>query len=95
MNVNYSAIAGTEIPWSGVELPRWIPMAVFDGLQTELTDIIGPIAPVVIEEDARELGYNLEYFPEDSFEELVERIAAVIPSPEKRDWFQQQVKQLI
>jgi len=96
MNPICSAIEETAMNGSGVELPRWIPMAVFDMLQTELTDIIGPIAQIVIEEDAKKIGYDLECFPEEKFGKLIERLLAnLTPYPDKRNQFQQQVEKLI
>ncbi len=91
MNSNCLVVEGVAMNGSGVAQPRWVPMAVFDRLQTELTDIIGPIAQIVIEEDAKEIGYDLECFPEDNFEGLIERLANLIPYPEKRNRFQQEV----
>lgn len=55
------------------------------------TEIMGPIGPVIIEDEIKLLGEDKNAFPQDKFAELVERISLEIADSEKRTYFQKQM----
>lgn len=60
----------------------------FERLSEEFTDLMGPIGPVIIDEEIREIGKSREAFPRDRVAELVERISAAIEDESKKLGFQ-------
>ncbi|MFO8035126.1 MAG: DUF4388 domain-containing protein [Anaerolineales bacterium] len=60
----------------------------FDTLQDEFTDILGPLGPVIIEDEIHALGEDRDRFPRDRAAELVERLSEEIKEDKKRTHFQ-------
>ncbi len=58
-------------------------------LRTELSLAIGPLAEIVIEDGARDLGHDLSQFPSQRAAELVELIGREIKREDKRALFMQ------
>jgi hypothetical protein len=63
---------------------RTVGKTFFDKVQEELTQIMGPIAPVVIEDNVSEMEEKVSAFPRDRAAELVERISSEISNEGKR-----------
>jgi hypothetical protein len=63
----------------------------FDQLTDLFTEVMGPIGPVIIEDEIRMLGEDRAAFPQDKAAELVERISMEISDSEKRAQFQKQM----
>jgi len=60
----------------------------FDRLKEEFTEIIGPLAPVIIEDEISMLGETQKSFPRKKAAELVERISLEIVDDQDRAQFQ-------
>jgi hypothetical protein len=60
----------------------------FERLSEEFTNLMGPIGPVIIDEEIREIGKSRDAFPRDRVAELVERISAAIEDESKKLGFQ-------
>ncbi len=69
--------------------------AFFDRVQVELTQIMGPMTPVIIEDNVADMNENLSVFPRDRAAELVERISAEISDETKRVDFQRSMLELL
>jgi len=67
----------------------------FEYLKRQLGQAIGPIAEVLIEDAASELGYSLEKFPGYRVAELVDLLAKEIQKEDKRTAFKQNMLQKI
>ena len=65
--------------------------AFFKNLTEIFTDIMGPIGPVIIEDEIRLLGEDKDAFPQDKITELVERISLEIADSKKRAEFQKRM----
>jgi hypothetical protein len=63
----------------------------FDQLTSIFTEVIGPIGPVIIDDEIRLLGEDRAAFPQDKAAELVERISLEIADSAKRAQFQKQM----
>jgi hypothetical protein len=63
----------------------------FEKLIEIYTDIMGPIGPVIVEDEIRLLGEDRNAFPQDKTAELVERISLEIADNKKRAEFQKQM----
>ena len=63
----------------------------FEQLSTIFTEAIGPIGPVIIDDEIRLLGEDKSAFPQDKAAELVERISLEISDGAKRAQFQKQM----
>ncbi|HHJ53172.1 MAG TPA: hypothetical protein ENJ89_08255 [Caldithrix abyssi] len=68
-----------------------IPVDFFDRLQTELTKIIGPVAPFVIDDVLWNMNCKKDAVPVDRLPELIETISEEIPDEKKKLTFQQQM----
>ena len=66
-----------------------------DDLKTELSLAIGPLAEIVIEDAAHDLGHNLSGFPSQRAAELVELIGREIKREDKRVLFMQNMVAMI
>lgn len=66
-----------------------------DFLNRQLGQAIGPIAEVLIEDAAAELGYSLDRFPGHRVAELVDLLAKEIQKDDKRNAFKQNMLQMI
>jgi hypothetical protein len=63
----------------------------FEQLMVNFTEVMGPIGPVIIEEEIKLLGEDREAFPQNKAAELVERISLEISDNTKRAQFQKQM----
>ncbi len=63
----------------------------FDQLTSIFTEVIGPIGPVIIDDEIRLLGEDRAAFPQNKAAELVERISLEIADGAKRAQFQKQM----
>lgn len=61
----------------------------FDTLQAEYTEIMGPLGPVIIEDEIKAMGEKRETFARKRGPELVERLSAEIDHEGKKTEFQQ------
>jgi hypothetical protein len=60
----------------------------FETLHEEFTDILGPLGPVIIEDEIHALGEAKDRFPRNRAAELVERLSEEITEGKKRILFQ-------
>ena len=65
--------------------------AFFEQLTFLFTEVMGPLAPMIIEDEIRLLGEVKGAFPQDKAAELVERISLEISDGAKRAQFQKQM----
>jgi len=63
----------------------------FTQLTSIFTEVMGPIGPVIIDDEIRLLGEDRGAFPQEKAAELVERISLEIADGEKRAQFQKQM----
>lgn len=63
----------------------------FKTLSEAFTEVMGPIGPVIIEDEIRLLGEEQDAFPKNKAAELVERISLEISDSAKRTQFQSQM----
>jgi hypothetical protein len=66
-----------------------VPVRLFDALRSELTEAMGPMAHIVIEDRIRKLGYTARTFPEKDWGTLIESVSEEILEPSMRRKFQQ------
>ncbi|TKJ31276.1 MAG: hypothetical protein CEE40_01860 [Chloroflexi bacterium B3_Chlor] len=60
----------------------------FRRLDGEFTEVMGPLGPVIIDDEIAALGETRESFPRDKVAQLIERVSAEIQDAEKRSRFQ-------
>ena len=72
-----------------------VDRSVFEIIQAELTKVIGPIAPVILDEQIERMGSSRHYFPKSRLAELAEWLSREIPSEVKQVRFQQTMVQLL
>jgi hypothetical protein len=65
--------------------------AFFEQLTEFFTDVMGPLGPMIIDDEIRLLGEDRAAFPQDKAAELVERISLEIANGAKRAQFQKQM----
>jgi hypothetical protein len=58
-------------------------------IETDLIQAIGPMAPIVIDDCAEQMGHGRDDIPKDAVPELVERLANEIPDVARRNRFQE------
>ena len=63
----------------------------FDKLTDIFTEAMGPIGPIIIDDEVRLLGEDKNAFPQDKAAELVERVSLEISDGAKRAHFQKQM----
>jgi hypothetical protein len=83
-----------------VEQMRVGPTPVVNGgffarLDEEFVDMVGPLGPVIIDDEIATMGETREYFPRDKAAELVERISVDIEDEDKRAHFQRTILALL
>lgn len=66
-----------------------VPVRLFDALRSELTEAMGPMAHIVIEDRIRKLGYTARTFPEKDWGTLIDSVSEEILEPSMRRKFQQ------
>jgi len=76
------------------EKPEAPPRATINGgffarLNGEFTDVMGPLGPVIVDDEIAALGETRDSFPREKVAELVERVSAEIEDEDKRARFQQ------
>jgi hypothetical protein len=67
----------------------------FARLDEEFVDMVGPLGPVIIDDEIATMGETRDYFPRDRAAELVERISADIEDEGRRARFQKTVLELL
>jgi hypothetical protein len=67
----------------------------FSRLEEEYVEVVGPLGPMLIDDEIATMGQTREYFPRAKAAELVERISADIDDEEKRARFQQTILTLL
>jgi hypothetical protein len=67
----------------------YVEVAFVDRLETDLMQAIGPMASIVVDDCAEQMGHSRAAIPKDSVPELVERLANEIPDPARRNKFQE------
>ncbi len=72
-----------------------VPDSFFETLENELTRIIGPVAPYLIDDTLWNLDLIKENFIAEKVPQLIEAISDEIPDEEKRIAFQQVMLELI
>ena len=65
--------------------------AFFKNLSEAFIEVMGPMGPVIIEDEIRLLGEDRTAFPQDKAAELVERVSLEINDSGKRAQFQKQM----
>jgi len=63
----------------------------FENLSAMYTEIMGPIGPIIIEDEIRLMGEDRNAFPQEKAAELVERISLEIADNKKRAEFQKRM----
>ena len=63
----------------------------FEQLMVNFTEVIGPIGPIIVEDEIKLLGEDREAFPQSKAAELVERVSLEISDSAKRAQFQKQM----
>jgi hypothetical protein len=64
-----------------------LPGVFFSAVETELARIMGPIAPIIVEDKIAEFGESRDSFPKDKAEPLVQAISEEIADSAERDSF--------
>lgn len=67
----------------------------FESLTANFNEVIGPIGPVIIEDEIRLMGETRDAFPQSKAAELVERISLEISDSGKRAQFQKKMLSLL
>lgn len=80
-----------EVVGGGTKFRDIADEAFFKILSEKYTDVMGPIGPVIIEDEIRLLGEDKNAFPQEKIAELVERISLEIADSKKRADFQKQM----
>jgi hypothetical protein len=63
----------------------------FEALSTAFTEVMGPMGPVIIDDEIQLLGEDRNAFPQDKAAELVERVSLEISDGKKRAQFQKEM----
>lgn len=69
--------------------------AFFEKMSASFTEVMGPIGPVIIEDEIHLLGEERNAFPQDKVSELVERISLEIADSKKRAQFQKEMVSIL
>lgn len=72
-----------------------LDQSFFDQLQEEYTDIMGPLGPVIIEDEIQALGAKKDNFPHRKGAILVERLSNEITEDGKRTRFQKAMLEIL
>lgn len=68
-----------------------VPAAFFSRVQTEFTRVVGPIAPIILDEVAEAMGASLDNLPMHRVPEMTKLLCNEIDVPAKRDHFRELV----
>jgi general secretion pathway protein A len=66
-----------------------IPLQRFDALRQSLTEAMGPMASIVLEERIQLMGHTIKAFPEKKWETLIQSVSEEILEPTMRRKFQE------
>jgi chromosome segregation ATPase len=70
-----------------------VPPEFFDRVTSELTQVIGPMASVVIRDHVRAFGESIERFPQTRITELLRVLSEEIPDQNRKDGFRECLEQ--
>lgn len=76
------------------DIPR-LDRMFYDALRINLSKAIGPIAEIIIEDAADEIGLNLQSIPVDQAAELITSISYEIPEEDSRIVFKKSMIQIL
>ena len=80
-----------EVVGGGTKFRDIADETFFETLSEVFTEIMGPIGPIIIEDEIKLLGEDISAFPREKTAELVERISLEIADNKKRADFQKQM----
>ena len=80
-----------EVVGGGTKFKDIADETFFETLSEVFTEIMGPIGPIIIEDEIKLLGEDISAFPREKTAELVERISLEIADNKKRAGFQKQM----
>ncbi|MCJ7715124.1 MAG: DUF4388 domain-containing protein [Anaerolineales bacterium] len=83
-------VAGATNP-----LRETVEESFFEQLEMNFTEVMGPIGPVIVEDEIRLLGEDRQAFPQNKAAELVESVSLEISDNAKRAQFQKQMVAVI
>ncbi len=72
-----------------------IDPTIFSQIEKELAQIIGPLAPIVLDDSITDVGENRDSFPKDKLPDLIEMLSREISDPKKLIDFQKHMLDLI
>jgi succinoglycan biosynthesis transport protein ExoP len=75
--------------WPGELGPGTVPPEFFDRMTSKFTEVVGPMAPLILNDQVALLGESLESFPKSRLKELFERIREEILDQKLKRDFQQ------
>jgi predicted regulator of Ras-like GTPase activity (Roadblock/LC7/MglB family) len=83
--------AETKVKALGPAIPPELTVdgTFFAQIEHELTKVMGPVAPLIIDDEVAALGVAKDAFPRDRVAELVEKVSSEITDEAKRASFQQ------
>jgi hypothetical protein len=84
-----------EVVGGGQKFREIADESFFTTLTEIYTEIMGPIGPIIIEDEIKLLGEDKNAFPQDKMAELVERISLEIADNKKRANFQKRMVSLL
>jgi hypothetical protein len=84
-----------EVSASKTQFKEIVDESFFESLSTNFTEVMGPIGPIIIEDEIKLLGEDREAFPRDKAAELVERVSLEISDSTKRTQFQKQMVMIL
>ncbi|HWP22937.1 MAG TPA: DUF4388 domain-containing protein [Candidatus Binatia bacterium] len=76
-------------------LAEVVPSALMNRLATILTEVIGPMAPLVLRDQVEALGASLDSLPESKLDELIALVGREIPDGRLKNKFEEAVLQEI
>lgn len=68
-----------------------VPAALFERLSAILTEVMGPMAPLVMRDQIEALGASTETLPEAKLDELIGLIGKEISDPKQRNKFEESI----
>jgi Domain of unknown function (DUF4388) len=93
-NLHKSGLVELVAPLSKVASDL-VPPALFDRLTTVLTEVIGPMAPLVLRDQVDALGESQASFPESKLDELIGLVSKEISDAKSRNKFEESMQQEI
>jgi hypothetical protein len=91
-NLHKSGLVELVIPISKAPSDL-VPPALFDRLTTVLTEVIGPMAPLVLRDQVDALGESQASFPESKLDELIGLVSKEISDAKSRNKFEESMQQ--